>query len=195
MTHSRPEQRPRTVAEGFVALPPFFHKEIHMLHIKRAILVVISGVLLGAGLTAGAGAGDAAPQQLPRWSNLFTDDFGTFGDHAGCHGALRVGLTGVPHKRGVVRATFTSLGFTGNGAGWRRDPNCRMRVGVAFTGSGGYAVYKLFPASFGRKPGQRVVHDVRTGSGLVVLSAATYQLKSRLPVPQSYGINYYVIVP
>ncbi|MDL9936485.1 enoyl-CoA hydratase [Gordonia sp. ABSL1-1] len=155
---------------------------------------MITTVLVGAGLSIGAGAGEAAPRQLLRVTGL-GDSFGTYGDHANCHGALNVGLTATPHKPGWVRVMLTSFGFTGEGRSWRKDPNCRILVGHAMDSSLGYGRFDFWPASFGPKRGQRAVHDVRVGSGLALFGIATYQLHNPVRVPQSYGINYYVIVP
>ncbi|MDL9936488.1 enoyl-CoA hydratase [Gordonia sp. ABSL1-1] len=166
-----------------------------MARLKRSLLVMFTAVLVCVGVSMGAGAGAAAPaQQLPKWSGL-GDDFGTFGDHANCHGAMHVGLTATPHKRGYVRVTLTSFGFTGEGASWRKDPHCRFLVGHGMNSSRGYAWFAFWPASFGPKRGQRLVHDVHVGSGLALFGVGTYQLHNPVRVPLAYGLNYYVIVP
>lgn len=160
---------------------------------KRLVGVVLAVIVVAAGLVLGGGQGSAAPQ-LPRIT-VTGDNMGTFGDHSYCRGVLHVGLTAAPSKRGVVRVTLTSSGFTGNGAGWKRNPVCKLLIGTVHTSGIAYAKWNFFNADFGPRRGQRVVHDIRTGSGVVQFQAVSYARNSPVRVMQSYGVSHYMLVP
>ena len=153
---------------------------------------VAAVVVACAGIVGGVGESAAAPAQLPRVTTT-GNDFGMFGDHAYCHGTVNVGLTSP--KRGVVRVTLASHGFTGTGASWKRDRNCRVLVAATYTSGKGYGIEKFVPASFGPRAGERKTFDVATGSGLVEFSVVPYARKSAVRAPQGYGYGAYVIVP
>ncbi|MDL9936487.1 enoyl-CoA hydratase [Gordonia sp. ABSL1-1] len=162
---------------------------------KRSLLVMFTAMLACIGVSMGAGAGEASPLR-PLWKSTgLSDNFGTVGDHANCRGAMHIDLYATPHKPGYVRVSLTSFGFIGDGPGWRKDPHCRFLVGHAMRSSLGLERWAFWPASFGPKRGQRVMHDVRVGSGLAVFGIGTFQLHNPVRVPLSYGVNYYTIVP
>ncbi len=150
-------------------------------------LAVAASAALGIGL--GGGAADAAPQAkpLPYYSGT-GNNFGTFGDHDACRGALNVGLTSP--KRGVVRVKITSFGLTGDGAGWKRNPRCSVVLIIATFGH-----EEFMPVTFGPKRGETASKDIHTGSGVVPLSIAPHAKNTPIRVPVGYGFGSYVLVP
>lgn len=158
---------------------------------RKCVAILLTGVI--SALTwVGAGTAAAEPQ-LPSWS-LIGNNYGTFGDNHFCHGALGVGLTAPKGKRGVLRITFTSYGFTGTNPGWKKDPKCRMFVTARITSGNQLLFDHNFPAEFGSRPGQKVTRDIVTGSGLIIVMPWTYS--RRAPgVPLSYGSSIFAIVP
>lgn len=158
-------------------------------------MLLAAGIALastwGIGGVVGAGPASAAPQ-LARITTT-GNDFGAFGDRAYCHGALNVGLASP--RRGVVRLTLTSHGFTGTGRDWARDPHCGVLFGVTYTSATAFMKETLVPATLGARPGQRIVRDIPTGSGVVEFSVVPYAKKAPLRGLQGYGFGAYVIVP
>lgn len=140
----------------------------------------------------GAGQASAAPPQLTRITTT-GNDFGLFGDRAYCHGTVNVGLTS--GKRGVVRLTLTSHGFTGSGPAWARDRRCGVLFVATYTSATGFMKETFIPATMQARPGQRVVRDIRTGSGLVEFSVVPYAKRGPVRALQGYGYGAYVIVP
>ncbi|MFW0783710.1 enoyl-CoA hydratase [Gordonia sp. CPCC 206044] len=150
--------------------------------------------LVVAGLTmAGVGAAAAEPQ-LPRVVQ-YSENIGTFGDHDFCHGTFNVGMVAPKGKRGVIRLTLTSFGFTGNGAGWKRNPRCRVLMDINYASPSVGAREIFVPATFGPRRGDKVVRDIYTGSGPAVLSVWPYAAHNPLRVSQGYGSTFYTVVP
>ncbi|MDY6809456.1 MAG: enoyl-CoA hydratase, partial [Actinomycetota bacterium] len=125
---------------------------------------------------------------------LYSDVLGTFGNHSFCRGTYTVKTTAPKGKRGVVRLTLVSHGFTGDGPTWKRNPKCRFVFATSVT-RGSYIPPKQvsFPVLFGPRPGERLVKDIRTGSGLVLLGMTTFS-ENRQP-SQGYGNGTFVLVP
>ncbi|AZG47040.1 hypothetical protein D7316_03647 [Gordonia insulae] len=163
-----------------------------MFNRKLSALAVV--VVMGAMTWLGAGTASAEPQ-LPRLTTAFTDNVGTLGDHDSCRGAFNVGMVTPKGKRGIVRFTLTSFGFTGDGAGWRRDPRCRFLVNISSTSGKAYARQTFFKVSFGSRKGEKVVRDIHTGSGLALLTIATFASITKARVPQGYGNTMYTVIP
>lgn len=159
---------------------------------KRSLCLAVALIVASAGLIVGAGQSDAAPQ-LPR-IGITGDTMGTFGDHSYCRGVLHVGLTAAPSKRGVVRVTLTSSGFIGNGPSWKRKPVCKLLIGTVHTSVEAYAKWNFFNADFGPRRGQKVVQDVRTGSGVVEFLVSTYARNNPIRLRQSVGVSYHMLV-
>lgn len=160
---------------------------------RRIAAAALSLAAAGAALTAASGAAEAAPE-LPRITTT-GDTFGTFGDHDYCHGAVRVSLTAAPRTTGTIRVTLTSLGFTGNGPGWVRNPQCRVLFVTTHTSGNGIARENFIPATFGTRPGQKAVRDIRTGAGAVILGIRPMATNSPVRTPQGFGATEYVWVP
>ncbi|MGC4960864.1 enoyl-CoA hydratase [Gordonia sp. DT218] len=119
----------------------------------------------------GAGIGTAAPLQS---TTLGSDNFGTFGDHDYCHGVMNARLSPPKGKRGVVRVNLTSFGFTGSGAGWQRNPHCRVVMGTSHISSIAWNQEHFLPATFGSRKGEQVSRDIYTGSGLIQFGVVPY---------------------
>ncbi len=153
----------------------------------------VAAAAVTGGVVAAAPAGAAPPSKPLPVFTLTGDNFGMFGDHDFCRGTVNVRLT--TPKRAVVRVTFTSNGFTGNGPGWVRNPRCRVLL--AFTHTSALTLYKqtFVPASFGTKPGEKITRDIVTGSGLVSIGATAYATNTPVQVPLAYGAGFYAIVP
>ena len=160
---------------------------------NRKSVVLVMGMLVAA-LSAGGEGVANADRPLPRLT-VYSENLGTFGDHDYCRGAVHVGLTAPTAKRGIVRLTLRSHGFTGNGIGWKRNPHCRALLVVATTS--GAAPYKetLVPVSFGAKAGERVVRDIRSGSGPVNVGITPYATTTPVRTPQGQGVGAIVLVP
>ncbi|WP_330433455.1 enoyl-CoA hydratase [Gordonia sesuvii] len=141
----------------------------------------------------GPGTASAEPQ-LPRITQ-YSEDIGTFGDHSYCRGAFRVGMVAPNGKRGVVRLTLTSHGFTGDGASWRRDPNCRFITEITIFSATVVGQQTSIPVAFGPRRGEKVVRDIRTGSGPVSIGVLTYPSHNPVRLQQSFGAAFYTIVP
>lgn len=154
---------------------------------SAAVTVVAAGVWTGL-----SAAPAAAAPQLPRLSTT-GENFGTFGNHSYCRGAINVGLTSP--KRGVVRATLTSLGFSGQGASWKRNPRCKVLFVITHTSGQAFGKETFVTGTFGPRRGQRVVKDVRTGSGVVEFSVVPHSPNSPVRALQGYGYGAYVLVP
>ncbi|WP_164473815.1 DUF1990 family protein [Gordonia insulae] len=151
-------------------------------------------VMATAGLSLLGAGRVAAEPQLPRVIQ-YSENIGTVGDHDFCRGSLNLGTVAPKGKRGVVRLTVTSFGFTGNGPGWKRDPNCRFRLNYAVISAAvGYRWISV-PVSFRARPGQKFVREVYTGSGLVDLTVGTAPLHDGKGAPQSFASSIYTIVP
>lgn len=141
------------------------------------------------------GAGNATSQpQLSKFSTT-GDNFGTFGDHDYCHGVINARLSAPKGKRGVVRVNLTSFGFTGSGAGWQRNPHCRVVIGTSHISSIAWAQEHFFPATFGSRKGEQVSRDIYTGSGLIQFGVVPYSKDLPVRVRQGYGIGFFVVVP
>lgn len=160
---------------------------------KRLAVVLTTIAAVLAGLVAGIGDSTAAPE-LQRIS-LNGDRFATVGIHSFCNGELRVNLTAAPRKPGFVRVRLTSHGFTGQGPSWKRNPVCKLLIGAVHTSAIGYAQWSFFNAEFGPKRGQKVVRDIRTGSGVVELQQSSYARNNPIRIRQSLGLSYYMLVP
>lgn len=160
---------------------------------RRLIVVCLAALVASVATFAGTGSSQSAP--LPLQFAVLGDNFGTIGNHSFCRGAINVRLSVPKGKKGVVRVTATSHGFTGDGPGWRRNPVCRMVLGTEFISARGYLVPKYSNVAFGPKPGTRVVQDVHTGSGPVAIETRTYAPNSGFRQIYSRGVSYYVLVP
>lgn len=165
---------------------------------KIAAAIVAAGI--GTSAWAGTGVAQAAPP-LQGWAP-FGYDFGTFGDHDFCRGAINVNLTPTQHRPGTVHVTLRSHGFSGQGAGWAKNPVCRLQV-VAGVQSAAYpASFVGFPSqtpipvAFGSMPNEKVERDIFTGPGLVSINFTPEA--ANVPghwVPQGYGLGISVLVP
>ena len=158
---------------------------------RLGVAAIALAATTAATLASGPGAAQVAPQ-LPRLTTT-GNDFGTFGDHDYCRGAVGVGLTSP--RRGVVTVTLRSHGFTGQGAGWARNPKCRVLFIATHTSATGYMRDTYIPATFGRRAGETVSRDIRTGSGLVELGITPYAKNVPVRAPQGYGWGAYFIAP
>ncbi|QMU22262.1 enoyl-CoA hydratase [Gordonia rubripertincta] len=158
----------------------------------KKLLVALAGVIAAAMGLVGVGTASAAPvpQVSPTGYN-----FGTFGDHASCRGAINVTVDAPAKKRGVVRVTARSHGFTGDGAGWKRNPKCRVLFGNFFTSVRGYNLEKWVSGTFGPRPGEKKVWEIATGSGPVSLGFGGFSPNTQVRVPAGYGATIYMLVP
>lgn len=162
--------------------------------ITRCTVAALAPVL-AAGTWLGSGSSAAAPDRtIPLVSNNFGDTFGTFGDHAYCRGVVRFTLTAPAHKRGWVRINLTSLGFTGSGASWTKNPKCRGVMVVYHLGSAGSRETHI-PYAYGPRRGEKVTRLLFVGSGLLGITMAPYALNTAVRTPQGQGMGYYAIVP
>ena len=159
----------------------------------RKICALVVAVVVGALSLLGAGSAVAEPQ-LPRIVQ-YSENIGTFGDHDYCRGAFNVGLVAPKGSRGVVRVTLRSLGFSGTGPGWRRDPNCRFLADLEFTNGRAFMKQKYVPVSFGSRPGQTVVRHLRTGPGAVQIRVSPLAINNPAHPVQGYGAAFYTVVP
>lgn len=160
---------------------------------KLAVLLV---VIATAGLSLLGAGRVAAEPQLPRIT-LYSENFGTAGDHDYCRGAVRVGVVAPKGKRGVIRVTLTSYGFTGKGPGWKRDPNCRFLLYMSEI-SAKYPLGRehFSKVSFGPRPGSKIVRELHPGSGPGSFGVGTYAINQPVRVPQSYGgSGFLAVVP
>ena len=119
---------------------------------KRLLATIFVGLIVGALCMAGVGQASAAP--IPQVSTTGYN-FGIFGDHSYCRGAVNATVDAPKGKRGVVRVTVRSHGFTGAGASWKRNPNCRVLFGNYYTSVRGYNLEKWVTATFGPRPGEK----------------------------------------
>ena len=126
---------------------------------------------------------------------IYSPIIATVGDHDHCRGSFDVGLSSKSRKPGVVKVTLTSRGFTGNGRGWTRNPQCRFLIGITALGSRAFYRDYWIPAAFGPRPGQKIVREVMTGSGLSTVAVQTYVSKTTVRTPQSLKTAFYLIVP
>lgn len=160
---------------------------------KKPVVAICVAVVAMFSVLFGGGNASATPMQ-----NFSTNGttFGTFGDHSFCRGAITYKVDGVAKKRGVVRVTATSHGFSGQGPSWFRNPNCRVLFRSAFTSSRGLDLEKWTIGSFGSRPGQKKVWEVVTGSGLATVGITTYAVNSAVRVPQApAGPAFFMAVP
>lgn len=156
--------------------------------IKRAVVAVLAFGFVVAGLTANTSPASAAPlQQL----NLYGNNLSAIGNHSHCRGAIHIGFSAPKGKRGHVRATFTSHGFTGDGSTWNRNPHCR--VGLSINVWSGAPRFYNTSVTFGAKRGERIVHDIRTESGLAMVSIAPRAPGSNVSLPTA--VQIYTVVP
>lgn len=156
-----------------------------------ATAVAVAAVTGGVVAAAPAGAAPP-PRPLPTLS-IFSDVISTVGDHDFCRGAFRVGLSSP--RRGVTRMTLVSSGFTGNGAGWKRNPRCSFAVGVYNSNGLITLSEKYFTVSFGPRRGDSMTQDIVTGSGLRTLGVGTYAVRTPVRLPQSYPASLTYIAP
>ncbi|AFR47118.1 hypothetical protein KTR9_0452 [Gordonia sp. KTR9] len=160
---------------------------------KRAILCLGVAVLALASAVSGVGQASAAPMQ-----NFSTNGttFGTFGDHSFCRGAITYRVDAVAKKRGVVRVTATSHGFSGQGPSWVRSPKCRFLFRSATTSVRGIDLEEWTVGSFGPRPGQKQTWHVVTGSGPAWMGITTYAVNSAVRILQSpAGPSFFMTVP
>lgn len=159
---------------------------------KRAFTIVLTSVVALAITWTGAGSSSAQPQ-LPKFTTI-GEDFGTFGDHAYCRGAVNLKMFAPKRKRGVVRVSLTSHGFTGDGSSWTRNPRCRVLLVINQTSGNSFMKQTPILAAFGPRAGQNVTRDIVTGSGVALVSVIPYTVG--LPrVAQGNGTGAYVLVP
>ncbi|KQR99454.1 hypothetical protein ASG12_01080 [Williamsia sp. Leaf354] len=159
-----------------------------------AVAVTAAALTGGALASAPATAAPVAPAPKPlQRLSVYGETLFTVGDHDFCRGSFTFSYSSP--KRGVLRLTLRSNGFTGNGRGWQKNPKCRTLV--ITTHISGNALFKETPfvAEFGRKPGEKVTRDIATGSGLVSFGVGTYAIGGPVRLPQSYPLGSYVIVP
>ncbi|SCC61283.1 hypothetical protein GA0061091_1503 [Gordonia sp. v-85] len=159
---------------------------------KRAVLCVGATVLALASALSGVGQASAAP--IPQVT--FTGyNFGTFGDHSYCRGAINVTADSAPKKRGVVRVTARSHGFTGQGASWKRNPKCRVLRWNVYNSVRGINLEKFVTVSFGTRSGETKTWEIPSGSGPVSLGITAVAANSPIRVPSGYGSTIYMLVP
>ncbi|MGC5258103.1 hypothetical protein ACPXCG_17305, partial [Gordonia sp. DT218] len=159
----------------------------------RKIWVLLLAVVVVALSLFGAGRVAAEPQ-LPRIA-LASDNVGTLGDHDYCRGAFNVSLVAPKGKRGVVRVTLTSFGFTGNGSGWKRNPSCRFLAYLSFAGTSNLDGEVFVPVSFGPRRGERIVRDLHTGAGPAMVAVGTVAINNPIRVQQGYVSRFFTQVP
>lgn len=165
---------------------------------RRSGIKVMSSVLVLCVVSAAAWLSAApahADRGVPSVPNTpYGTSFGTFGNHDFCRGAVHFGLSAPANKPGFVRVTLTSSGFTGQGAGWKRDPRCGVLLLESHMGSAGFRETPI-RASFGPRRGERVSRLIYTGSGPLNIGVAPYALNSAVRTPQGQGVGYFAIVP
>jgi len=156
-----------------------------------AATAVVAAAVTG-GVVAAAPAGAApTPKPVPSLP-LYGDTIGVVGDHDFCRGAVTFRFTSP--KRGVARLTLTSRGFTGDGAGWKKNPTCRSLFIATHVSATALNAETFIPVAFGARPGERVVKDIATGSGLVGFNVNPYALNTPVRVPQGgYGVTYLIV--
>ncbi|MGV9709872.1 enoyl-CoA hydratase [Gordonia sp. NPDC003424] len=160
----------------------------------RSIGAVLVAVTVGA--LSWLGAGGAAADTPIRGYYQYSDLSSMVGDHDNCRGTVRVRMSTPTGKRGVVRVTFTSFGFTGNQPGWHRNPKCTVRMAIVNQGPGLSRVERYYPMSFGPRPGQRYVRDIVTGSGPAIIGVAPLAINSPvLKTPVGSGPAFYAVIP
>lgn len=159
----------------------------------RKFLVALVAIVIAGGVGL-VGGGTVAAAPIPELTTT-GKDFGTFGDHSFCHGAVRVTVDAPPRTRGVVRVTARSHGFTGQGQGWKRNPKCRIRFATLYHSASVINGQKWVTAAFGPKPGESKAWEVRTGSGPVSFTVSGYSANLPVAVPQAYGYGAYLLVP
>jgi len=164
----------------------------HVLRSFVAAAAVTAAVVTGGIATAAPAA--AAPRDKPiPGVPVYGNVLNTFGDHDYCRGGIALRYTSP--KRGVVRLTMTSNGFTGNGAGWRKNPRCGVLIGVNNSNGLFTVSEKFFPATFGAKRGEKLVKDIVTGSGFREIGVASYARNTPVRVVQSFGVGLFGIIP
>ncbi|MEE3851892.1 enoyl-CoA hydratase [Gordonia sp. LSe1-13] len=163
--------------------------------IVRKLFSALLAVVVGALTLLGVGAVSAEPQ-LPRIA-LYSDNFGTVGNHAGCRGAMHVGVVAPKGTRGKIRITVTSHGFTGDGVGWRSNPRCRILLSFNEISPNHPLSRETFHSvSFGPRPGQKFVKEINSGSGPAGFGVATYVPDQPVRVPVPYGgVSFLTVVP
>jgi len=115
--------------------------------------------VLGGGV--GAGTAEARWQTTPIYYNLFGTDAPAAGK--GCRGGVNFGVSHDPAKRGKIRITVRSRGFT-------RD-NCRVQVRLSWWSSGAlHSPVKYYPVRGTRKAGKILFRkEIWFGSGLAMV--------------------------
>ncbi|MEY1677478.1 enoyl-CoA hydratase [Gordonia sp. ABKF26] len=157
---------------------------------KLAIVVLLAA--FAAAMVSGVGQATAAP--IPNIA-LYGNNLGTMGDHSYCRGTVNVTIRTPQNKRGVVRVTARSAGFVGEGASWKRNPNCRVLFQTTYTSIRGYALHKWVPATFGTRPGSKKAWDVPTGSGPATVGITTYAINNPVRTPTGGLVGFHMLVP
>lgn len=160
---------------------------------KKSTIALCAAVVATFSVLWGAGHASAAPMQ-----NFSTNGttFGTFGDHSFCRGAITYRVDAVAKKRGVVRITATSHGFSGQGATWNRNPKCSFLFRSGVTSVRGIDLETWTVGAFGPRPGQKRTWEVVTGSGPASIGITTYAVNSPVRVLQSpAGPSFFMLVP
>lgn len=159
---------------------------------RRLFIVLTIGVVAVASTLMGSGETVAAP--LPNIA-LYGHNLATMGDHSLCRGTVNLAIQAPHDKRGVVRVTARSRGFTGDGASWKRNPKCRVLFQTTYTSLRGYAQHKWVKAAFGPRPGEKTVWDVPTGSGPATIGITTYAVNSPVRTPTGGLVGFHTLVP
>lgn len=146
--------------------------------VTAAITAAFVAVCLVGG---GAGAATAAP--IPQVTFTGYNFGGAVGDHSFCRGAMNVSVDTVPRKRGVLRVTARSFGFSGQGATWKRNPKCKLLLWNVYTSTRGLNKEKWVTVSFGPRPGEKRTWEIPSGSGPVSLGIARSRPITRFVCP------------
>lgn len=132
---------------------------------KKALTTVVVAVLafvavLGGGV--GAGTAEARWQTTPIYYNILGMDTPAAGK--GCSGGLTFGLSHNRAKRGVIRVTVRSRGFT--------KDNCRVQLKLSWWSSGAlHSPVRYFPLRGTKKRGKILFRkEIWFGSGLAMVS-------------------------
>ncbi len=159
---------------------------------NKLIMTAVALTIVAMASITGVGQATAAP--IPNIA-LYGNNLGTMGDHSLCRGTLNVTIKTPQDKRGVVRVTARSNGFGGDGASWKRNPNCRVLFQTTYTSIRGYALHKWVPATFGPRPGATKVWDVPTGSGPATIGITTYAINNPVRTPTGGLVGFHMLVP
>lgn len=159
---------------------------------RKLVTAAITAAFVAVCLVGGSGAATAAP--IPQVT--FTGyNFGAVGDHSFCRGAINVSVNTVPKKRGVLRVTARSFGFSGQGATWKRNPKCKLLLWNVYTSARGLNKEKWVTVSFGPRSGEKRTWEIPSGSGPVSLGIGAFAPNNPVRVPAGYGSTIYMVVP